>query len=82
MSRTEITSSFGCGIGLFYLGFIGLMWFLSTWAFQYSVMVWFGKDLPTWVDWVAGFFLGEVMPFIWIVSLVADFIAESTPIFP
>ena len=68
----------GCG---FYLAFIGLLWYLSTWAFQYSIMVWFGKDLPTWVDWTAGFFLGEVMPIIWVASLIADSI-KDTPIFP
>lgn len=69
----------GCGC---YLAFFAVAWLLSAWAFQYSVMVWFGKDLPTWVDWLCGLLLMESMLVIWVVSLIADFVAESTPIFP
>ncbi len=57
------------------------IWIVLAEMWEYSFNVWFGKDLPWWLDYVCAFaFNGVVFP-IWVVSLILDF-TSVTPIFP
>jgi hypothetical protein len=57
------------------------LWFLLAEMFEFSLNVWFGKDIPWYWDYICGLVLNGVMVFVWIVSIIASFVTQ-TPVFP
>lgn len=63
-----------CSIIFFFL------WALATKMFEYSLWVWFGKDVPWYLDLIGALAINGAIFFVWVISLIASY-CHSTPIF-